>query len=531
MADDLDDADWRDGASIYHIWPRSFLDANGDGIGDLAGVRARLDYVASLGVDAIWLSPFFTSPMRDFGYDVSNYRDVDRSFGALEDFDALLADAHARGLKILIDQVYSHTSDRHPWFAESRADRTNAKSDWYVWADPKPDGAPPNNWQSVFGGPAWEWDARRGQYYLHNFLPSQPDLNLHKEEVRDALLDVARYWLERGVDGFRLDAINFAMHDPDLRDNPPTADAGRAKTRPFDFQDPIRSKSHPSIPTFLERLRALTDAYDRRLTIAEVAGPGAADEMRSFIRPGHLHSAYSFDFLYAGDIDPDFVRATAGAWGEADGAPSWAFSNHDAPRAVSRWLPGAPDRTAAAKLLVLLLASLRGNVILYQGEELGLPQAVVPYDELQDPEAIANWPATLGRDGARTPMPWRADAPHAGFSDARPWFRAAPEHAEFAVDVQNADAGSTLAFTRRVFNLRRASAALRRGSLTFADDAPGGILAFERRAPGERLLCLFNLCGDERRYGAPGETVVETAPSPRGALVPFSGRIILVGPD
>ncbi|HEY7004942.1 MAG TPA: alpha-amylase family glycosyl hydrolase, partial [Sphingomicrobium sp.] len=258
---------WWRGAAIYQIYPRSFVDSDGSGIGDLPGITQRLDYVASLGVDGIWLSPFFTSPMRDFGYDVADYRDVDPVFGTLADFDSLVGRAHALNLKVIIDQVYSHSSDQHAWFQESRSSRDNAKSDWYVWADAKPDGSPPNNWQSVFGGPAWQWDARRGQYYLHNFLAEQPDLNLHNPAVQDALLDVARFWLDRGVDGFRIDAINFAMHDPDLRDNPPAPNGGK-RTRSFDFQQHLYNQSHPDIVKFLERLRSVTDSYKDRFTLA-----------------------------------------------------------------------------------------------------------------------------------------------------------------------------------------------------------------------------------------------------------------------
>jgi hypothetical protein len=277
---------WWRGAAIYQIYPRSFADTNGDGIGDLRGVTQRLDYVASLGVDAVWLSPFFTSPMRDFGYDVADYCGVDPVFGTLADFDALVERAHALNLKLIIDQVYSHSSDQHAWFQQSRSSRENAKADWYVWADARVDGSPPNNWQSVFGGPAWTWDARRGQYYLHNFLPEQPDLNVHNPNVQDALLDVARFWLDRGVDGFRVDAINFAMHDPKLRDNPPAREGGK-RTRPFDYQQHVHNQSHPDIANFLERLRAVTDGYGERFTVAEVGGDHALGEMHAFTAGDH----------------------------------------------------------------------------------------------------------------------------------------------------------------------------------------------------------------------------------------------------
>lgn len=283
-------AAWWRGATIYQIYPRSFADSNGDGIGDLPGTTAALPHVASLGVDAIWLSPFYKSPMRDFGYDVSDFCDVDPLFGSLADFDALIARAHELGLRVLVDQIYSHSSDQHPWFRDSRQDRTNDRADWYVWADAKPDGSPPNNWQSVFGGPAWQWDARRCQYYLHNFLPDQPDLNVHNPAVQAALLDVARFWLERGVDGFRLDAINYAMHDPQLRDNPPAPDRGVVRTRPSDFQLPIHNQGHPQLLDFIRRIRAVTEEYGGRFTVAEVGGLDALPAMKLLIEgPDRLH--------------------------------------------------------------------------------------------------------------------------------------------------------------------------------------------------------------------------------------------------
>ncbi|HKQ13643.1 MAG TPA: alpha-amylase family glycosyl hydrolase, partial [Steroidobacteraceae bacterium] len=291
---------WWLGAPIYQIYPYSFADSNDDGVGDLAGIASRLEHVAALGVAAVWLSPFFTSPMKDFGYDIADYRDVDPRFGTLADFDRLIERAHALGLKVIIDQVYSHTSDQHAWFRESRTSRDNPLADWYVWADARPDGSPPNNWQSVFGGPAWTWDARRRQYYLHNFLAQQPDLNVHNSRVQDELLESARFWLDRGVDGFRLDAVNYAMHDPQLRDNPPAPADGRVRTRPCDFQLPVHNKSHPDIPVFIERIRELVDRYRDRFTVAEVGGSDADADMKSFTAGAkRFHSAYGFNFLLA----------------------------------------------------------------------------------------------------------------------------------------------------------------------------------------------------------------------------------------
>ena len=510
-------APWWQGAVIYQIYPRSFADSNGDGIGDLAGITAHLDHVASLGVDAIWLSPFFTSPMHDFGYDIADYRDVDPIFGTLADFDALVARAHDLGLKVIIDQVYSHTSDQHAWFQESRSSRNNAKADWYVWADAKPDGTPPSNWQSVFGGPAWRWDARRGQYYLHNFLAAQPDLNVHNPAVQAALLATARFWLDRGVDGFRIDAINFAMHDPFLRDNPPAL-GNHQRTRSFDFQQHLYNQSHPDIPSFLARLRALTDSYGAKgspiFTVAEVGGDDSEAEMKAFTADGrHLDSAYGFNFLYADTLTARLVRESIEQWPDTPGLgwPSWAFSNHDAPRAVSRWAaPADHDRFAA--MAMLLLVALRGNIFVYQGEELGLPQADIAFEHLQDPEAIANWPLTLGRDGARTPMPWRADAPNAGFSRAAPWLPVAAGHTARAVDRQEGDPTSMLAVSRRIIGLRRTYPALRIGdiSVVAADD---GLLVLDRTVPGQRLRCLFNL----------GQTVLPSGLGPDWRLIEATG--------
>ncbi|KQM64902.1 alpha-glucosidase [Sphingomonas sp. Leaf17] len=489
----LPDRPWWKGAVIYQIYPRSFADSNGDGIGDLNGITAHLPYVASLGVDAIWLSPFFTSPMKDFGYDVADYRDVDAIFGTLVDFDALMARAHKLGLKVIIDQVYSHTSDEHPWFTESRSSRDNPKADWYVWADAKADGSPPSNWQSVFGGPAWTWDARRRQYYLHNFLKEQPQLHVHNGEVQDELIDTARFWLDRGVDGFRLDAINFTMHEPALTDNPPAPPTNRVRTRPFDFQLKVNNQSHADIPLFLERIRALLDTYGDRFTVAEVGGDDSEREMKLFTAgETRLNSAYSFDFLYAPALDPQTVAASTRVWPEdaAAGWPSWAFENHDAPRAISRW--GATDRTAFAAMKMLLLLSLRGNVFLYYGEELGLPQVDVPFELLQDPEAIANWPLTLSRDGARTPMPWIADAPNAGFGSGTPWLPVGPEHIPLAVDRQEADPRALLHLTRRLIALRRDNPALAAGDLTLVE-VGATMLVFERRVADQTLLCAFNM--------------------------------------
>jgi alpha-glucosidase len=518
---------WWKGAAIYQIYPRSFADTNSDGVGDLPGITKHLDYVASLGVDAIWLSPFFTSPMRDFGYDVADYRAVDPVFGTLADFDSLVARAHELGLKLIIDQVYSHSSDQHPWFLESRSTRDNPKADWYVWADSKQDGSPPNNWQSVFSGPAWTWDARRRQYYLHNFLGEQPDLNVHNPAVQDALLDVARFWLDRGVDGFRIDAINFAMHDPQLRDNPPAA-AGGKRTRPFDFQQHIYNQSHPDIVKFLERLRAVTDEYDNRFTLAEVGGDHALGEMQAFTAGSRrLNSAYGFDFLYAGELTPTLVTQVAREWPETAGWPSWAFENHDAPRALSRWV-GQSHRDTFARTKMLLLATLRGSIILYQGEELGLPQVDVPFDRLQDPEAIANWPLTLSRDGARTPMPWSGSEPNHGFSHVEPWLPTSDSHGRLAVDRQQGEWGSMLNFTRECLELRKRFPALRHGSMEIVGSGDA-LLLFERAAQGQRLRCSFNLTDQPVQFQPSGAPLLHVGEVGGQAFGPYAALIEELG--
>ena len=518
--------EWWRGAVIYQIYPRSFADVTGDGIGDLKGITAHLDHVASLGVDAVWISPFYPSPMRDFGYDVADYCGVDPVFGTLADFDALLAKAHGLGLKVILDQVWSHTSDAHPWFQASRQDRTNPYADWYVWAEAKADGSPPNNWQSVFGGPGWTWDARRGQYYQHNFLPEQPQLNGRHPAVQEALLAVGRFWLDRGVDGFRLDAVNFMIGDPGLRDNPPLPPGGK-RTRPFDFQDKFYNQSHPDILPFLERVRALTDGYGDRFTVAEVGGDHAAREMKAFTADGRLNSAYGFLYLYAERLTGELVRAGAEMWpgDPGEGWPSWTFSNHDAPRAVSRWAEGRDERQLA-EMLMLLLVSLRGNVFVYYGEELGLPQGEVPFERLVDPEAIANWPQTLGRDGARTPMPWRADAPFAGFSTVEPWLPIDARHPALAVDAQEADPKSMLHATRRILALRRAHPALRTGAMTVRTTEP--LLAVTREGGGEALLAVFNLGHEAQAWTAPeGYAVIDAVNMAETGTLPPLGGVLL----
>lgn len=512
--------DWWKGATIYQIYPRSFQDGDGDGVGDLPGATQRLPHIAELGMDAVWLSPVFVSPMDDMGYDVADYRDIDPLFGTLDDFDAFLSEAHRLGLKVILDQVLSHTSAVHPWFVESRASRDNPRADWFVWADARPDGTPPNNWWSNFGGSAWEWEPRRQQYYLHNFLVSQPDLNFHEPAVQDALLDVVRFWLERGVDGFRLDTANFYVHDAQLRDNPPEPRAaGRHLINPYDAQQHLYDKTRPENIAFLNRLRALTDEYEGRTIVGEIGDEyRALDTMAAYTRGNdRLHMAYSFELLYPPYSAAHFRNAVERFFELApDGWPCWSFSNHDVPRHVSRWARHAgSDVDAFAVQCAALLASLEGSVGLYQGEELGLTDTAMEFDELTDPPAIRFWPDWAGRDGCRTPMVWD-DSEQAGFTSGTPWLPIkAPQH-ERNVAAQHGRQGSVLEGYRALFGFRRDRTVLREGRTRFVD-APEPVIAMERITDDERLLCVFNL----------SDAPIELDTDLRGTLVGPSSNLSL----
>lgn len=526
--------DWWRGAVIYQVYPRSFQDTDGDGIGDLRGVTSRLPHIASLGVDAIWLSPFFTSPQADMGYDVSDYCDVDPMFGTLDDFDEIMGEAHRLGLKVIIDQVISHTSDRHPWFVESRASRSNPKADWYVWADPKPDGTAPNNWLSVFGGPAWEWDGVRRQYYMHNFLTSQPDLNFHNPEVQEAVLATVRFWLDRGVDGFRLDTVNYYFHDRHLRDNPPLVPDPEATSsdapdvNPYGMQNHLYDKSQPENIGFLRRLRLLLDEYGGRTTMGEV-GDGARSlrTVAAYTSGGDkLHMCYTFDLL-----GPIFTASHLRRCVEnfqaivTDGWVCWAFSNHDVMRHASRFAPLGADRERVAKLTISLLASLRGSICLYQGEELGLPEAELALEELRDPYGIRFWPAFKGRDGCRTPMVWESGRANAGFSTGIPWLPVREEHRLLAVDTQEGVPGSVLEHYRSTLAFRRSHAALIDGDMAFLA-SNRDVLAFIRKKGRQRLLFVFNLTRTPQTvHLSSATTVAEALPMP-GFAPAFAGNVV-----
>ena len=521
------DNDWWRGAVIYQIYPRSFQDSNHDGVGDLAGIIHRLPYVAALGVDAIWISPFMRSPMLDFGYDVSDYRDVDPMFGTLGDFDALLHRAHDLGLKVLIDLVISHTSDRHPWFQESRSNRDNPKADWFVWADPKPDGTPPNNWLSVFGGSAWAWDGERMQYYLHNFLAEQPDLNLHNPEVQEELLAIARFWMERGVDGFRLDTINFYFHDRQLRDNPPLPADQRNDTiapavNPYNWQDHLHDKNQPENIAFLKRLRAVMDEYPGRTAVGEVGDAQRGMEIQAEYTSGgdRMHMCYGFDFLSPAAPTGTRIAQVLDRYERivGDGWACWAFSNHDVVRHPSRW--NLPED--AVRLYTAVLMALRGSVCLYQGEELGLSEAYVAFEDLRDPYGIRFWPKFRGRDGCRTPMPWVADTQNGGFSDAKPWLPMAVEHLDRAVTRQDRREDSTLEFYRAMIAFRKAHPAFAKGSLTIVE-ARDDYLSLIREHDGARVFAAFNLSGGEVAVTLPEGDWRQDRGAPFGPIVGSAG--------
>ncbi|MGA0542723.1 alpha-amylase family glycosyl hydrolase [Neotabrizicola sp. VNH66] len=498
--------DWWRGAVIYQIYPRSFQDSNGDGIGDLPGITSRLQHVADLGADAIWISPFFTSPMKDFGYDVSDYCDVDPMFGRLADFDALIARAHELNIRVMIDLVMSHTSDQHPWFKESRKDRTNPKADWYVWADPKPDGTAPTNWLAIFGGSSWQWDARREQYYLHNFLASQPDLNFHNPDVQEALLAATKFWLERGVDGFRLDTINFYFHDKYLRDNPPLPpefrnDRTAPKVNPYNHQMHLFDKSQPENLAFLKRLRALMVPYGA----AAVGEVGDAERglqiMAEYTSGGDkVQMCYPFELLQparvtAADVGATFDQLAAEA---PDAWPCWSYTNHDTMRHITRW--GLDAQKIRGYLMMLL--SLRGSVCLYQGEELGLPEAEIEYEEVQDPYGLVLWPEFKGRDGCRTPMVWTRDNANAGFSTAeKTWLPVKAPHLPLAVSEQEGRDGSLLEYYRAALAFRRTHPVLAHGTMTHPV-IQGDTVSFTRDGD-ERLFCAFNLGPDAAQVALP----------------------------
>ena len=513
---------WKHGV-VYQIYPRSFMDSNGDGVGDLAGIRAQLDHLAWLGIDAIWLSPIFPSPMADFGYDVSNYCDIDPRFGDLAEFDALLAEAHARGIRVMLDWVPNHTSDQHAWFRESRASRTSAKRDWYVWRDARADGSPPNNWAAMFGGPAWQLDAETGQLYLRSFLKEQPDLNWRNPEVERAMHGVLRFWLDRGVDGFRIDVIHRIAKDPELRDNPPSDRPGPG----WGGQLHVHDENHPDIHGFLRRIRAVLDQYDERAAVGEVGL--VPDQVASYYGRGdELHLAFNFAFLLARWDAATFARELAHFEGvvPAEGWPDLVLSNHDIPRHATRWDHPELGEARARAMAVFLLAT-RGTPFLYYGEELGMRNGEIPPERRQDPLA---WTLNekASRDGERTPMQWSPE-PGAGFSSGDPWLPLASGWQTRNVEAQRADRTSLLWLYRDLLALRRRTPALERGSFR---ELPGGsgVLAWERRQERSRALVALNFGDVERAATFPSAAVRDGVWTRAGAPLPSDASQLVLGP-
>jgi alpha-glucosidase len=511
---------WRDGV-VYQIYPRSFMDSNGDGVGDLEGVRRRLDHLVWLGVDALWLSPCFPSPMADFGYDVADYCDVDPRFGTLADFDRLLADAHARGLRVLLDLVPNHTSSAHPWFVESRASRAGAKRDWYVWRDPKPDGSPPNNWLANFGGPAWSFDAATEQYYLHSFLPEQPDLNWRNPDVVRAMHDVVRFWFERGVDGFRIDVVHRIAKDPKLRDNPVLDPA-----RGYGGQRHLHDENHPDVHRLLRGLRRLANRYPERAYVGEVFLMNPAEVARYYGKNDELHLAFNFSFLYAPWSAEAFRRETL-RFQRLVGRRGWpdhVLSNHDAPRHASRF-DHETLGDARARLAALMLLTLRGTPFLYQGEEIGMRNVPVPPEKLQDPLAFRLHPK-LSRDPSRTPLPWEP-GPGAGFTTGEPWLPVGPDAAFRNVAAQRGDPASLLQLYRALLDLRRRTPALARGAFRVRR-APKGVFAYERSEGGRRAVVALNFGDGAAAVSLGRGRVAEGLHTRPGAAPPERlGRVVL----
>jgi alpha-glucosidase len=497
---------WQTGV-VYQVYPRSFKDTTGNGIGDLYGAIERLDYLSeTLGVDAIWLSPFYPSPMADFGYDVADYKDVDPLFGDLAAFDELLEEAHRRGLRIIIDFVPNHTSAQHPWFRQSRSSRHTPRRDWYVWADPKPDGSPPNNWLSAFGGRAWEWDEATGQYYLHTFLKEQPDLNWRNPDVKAAMFDVIRFWLERGVDGFRIDVAHHIMKDPQLRDNPRNPQVGPKVYKSmgdYDSQLHIHDKGHPDVHSVYRELRQLLDAYSAgqpRMAVGEIHIFDWAEWVDYYGKNlDELHMPFNFALLAvkwrASEVRRLVDRLEAalppGAW------PNYVLGNHDEPRLASRY--GRPQARVAA----MLLLSLRGTPTLYYGDEIGMTDVPVPPERMQDPWGFRV--PGLGRDPCRTPMQWNP-GPNAGFSPPNTpelWLPLADDYREVNVERQLADPNSILNLYRRLLDYRRTSPALQSGSYQAIDGVPESCFVFLRQVEGKRILVALNFSNQNQRLALP----------------------------
>ncbi len=481
---------------IYQIYPRSYQDSNGDGVGDLPGIIDRLDYVRSLNVGAVWLSPIYPSPMHDFGYDVADYCGIHPLFGTLDDFDRLLAEVHQRGMKLILDLVPNHTSDEHPWFIESRSSRENPKRDWYIWRDPAPDGGPPNNWLSFFGGPAWTYDKHTGQYYMHQFVTQQPELNYRNPAVVAALLDNMRFWLGRGVDGFRVDVIWLMMKDPLFRDEPP--DPAWDGVNPHNSLQHIYTAGLPEVHGLIRQMRGVLDAYDDRMMVGEIYLPN--EELVTYYggpEGNECHLPFNFQFIRAHwdatnarrMVDAYEAALPPGAW------PNWVLGNHDQHRLATRV---GPDQARVANMLLL---TLRGTPTCYYGDELGMQDVPIPPDMVQDPPAV-NQPEIahiVGRDPERTPMQWDA-SPNAGFAadGVRTWLPVAADYGTRNVAAQAADPASMLSFYRALTRLRQSEKALMVGSYRSLDARTPDVFAYLRSLGDTRFLIVLNFGGRAR---------------------------------
>lgn len=545
--------EWWRSAVIYQVYPRSFFSSSGRGVGDLAGVAAKADYLQRLGVDVVWLSPFFKSPMKDYGYDISDYCDVDPLFGSLADFDRVVEEFHARGLKIVIDQVYNHTSDQHPWFIESRANHNNPRADWYLWRKPTATGNPPNNWLSVFATTAWSWASERRQYYMHQFLSEQPDLDFNNTAVQKAILDVAEFWFKRKVDGFRLDTVSrFAQH-PELPDNPPAPNGGGPAgatadptatdgipLNPHWMQLERYNQGQPETLAFLRRLRTLANRHGESLLLGELGSYNENELQEQYTAGGDaLHIAYSFALLN-NSLTPSTIAAVCEEHTRhmKHGWPCWSFGNHDVVRALTRnEAVSAQDHSRYAKLLLTVLLGLRGTPCIYQGEELGLPDQDLTYDELRDPYSKRVWPQWRGRDGCRTPIPWEHGAPHGGFSQEEPWLPMKQNHLRLSVDLQESNADSTLNFYRAFLPWRKQQAALcGTGALHIEQANNDALLCFAREGTSTAsgasgapsLYCAYNFSAEPQSLKWPsGSKAKAPLAHPNGTAKRDGDRLIL----
>lgn len=492
---------WKHGI-VYQIYPRSFQDSNGDGIGDLAGIIQHLDYLQDLGVDAIWMSPINPSPDVDFGYDVSDYHTIDPKFGNLQDFERLLQEALKRNLHIIMDLVLSHSSNQHRWFQESRKSKDNPYHDWYIWRDPAPAGGKPNNWASIFGGDAWEFDESRGQYYYHMFHKHQPDLNWRNPEVRSTMLDVFRYWLDKGVDGFRLDVFNNYYQDALFRDNPKTQSFSvRKLLRKFDAFDHLYDTNQPEMIEVVEDIRKIMDSYPDRYVVGETFLVDSASA-RTYIGPNRLHAGFDYAFCNA----PFSAKAYGKEiqyWDALHGDDAWPnyfFNNHDTPRSTTRFAKGSSD--AIPKLLLAMQLTVRGTPYLYYGEEIGMRDITLTRSQIQDPVGKQYWPFNKGRDGCRSPMQWSAKQ-NAGFTTGEPWLPVNKDFPVRNVESQVNSPSSMLSFYKELIRLRRTHPALNAGKLEMIQVDHEDLLVYQRVLNEQKILIVLNFSKEIATYQLP----------------------------